>query len=451
MSSFWSWIVVHKLWVWIGGTIIVLGIVGIAARQANQPSGPITLSTPPPSAGMVFASPSPSPVTSPTQTKTVPVASKEAMTPTGSCSPRGTATCDGEGRPITPGGGSGNITQGGGVGLASGVTKLTDVGLRSIQLSSGGTNGLAVDPETGLVYAVNNSTVGDWCGKKIEKRSDSLHVIDPSQAKEVASVTTDKGPVWPLVDTKNDIVYVATSSEGIVAKHRLGTGEKLGTIKVGGLPHDLGLDSESNILLVSNTNDGSQKYVAAVNAQTQQVIAQHSVAAMPHRIMLDPAKRLAYIVSVGSGTVSVFNTVDGTPAGQIETGGRGTLAFSTTKRQLYIPAPSAEGQAESIKVIHADTKQAVGTIGPFLTNAGHQAFGLAVDERNRLLFASLGDSNYVGIADLDNLKPLAVFEANNCTWGIAIDEKRQLGYVTNTAAGMVTVFDLQKIASQLKR
>lgn len=428
------WLIVVAVVVAVGGGGGVLYHRFVYLPKKAVPS-PIPTKVASPSPSPEGATPSPSPV------KQSSPAAK-----TGTCSPRGTATCDGQSRPIS---GPGNA--GAGVaGVASGVATLKDVGLKTIQLSTGGTNGLDIDPDTGLVYAVNNSTVGAWCGKS-GSRGDSLSIVDPASGKEIASVATEKGPVWPLVDTGNNVVYVATSAEGIIALHKRGTGEKLETIKVGGLPHDIALDKESNVLLVSNTNDGSQQYVAAIDAKTKSILGQHKVASLPHRIMLDAAKRLAYVVSVGSGTISIFNTMNGQPAGQFDTGGKGTIAFSSSTRKLFIPASGQAGQAESIRVINVDTKENVGTISPFLSNAGHQAFGLAVDEKNRLLFASIGDSKYVGVADIDSLKPLAVFEANDCTWGVKIDEKRQLGFVTNTSSGQVTVFDLKKVVSELKR
>lgn len=440
----------HKFWavviiISLGVTIIILSIfVGgiIGGVRSNQLVETSAVATNQPAKPMESAIVSP-PISPAIESKAETTNPQDSPT----CSPRGTATCDGQGRPIK----TGNNSTGGGINPAAGVVKLNDVGLRQIALSSGGTNGLDIDPSTGLVYAVNNSAVSDWCGQKIEKRSDSLHIIDPDQAKELVAVATDKGPVWPLIDTNKGQVYVATSSEGIVALHKINSGEKLGTIKVGGLPHDLGLDPTSNLLFVSNTNDGSQKYVAVVDTLTASVVAQHQVAPLPHRIMVDKNLRVAYVVSVDSGIISIFNTENGQPAGQIETGGKGTLAYSASKRRLFVPDASTPGQPEGVRVIDAESKKSVGTIGPFLTSAGHQAFGLAVDEKNGLLYASLGDSSYVGIADLNTLKPLAIFDANACTWGIKLDEQRQRGYVTNAISGHVTMFDLGKISAELKR
>lgn len=433
-----------------GGSLIYTQVAGQRKAIYATPSpADFTLND------LVSPSPAQSPVPSSTlgslETKPDPIKLKPDSTATNqeSCSPRGTATCNGEGRSIATGGNASNNSS---VGLAAGVVKLTDVGLKKIELSSGGTNGLDIDFDTGLVYTVTNSTVGSWCNKPVGKRADLLSIVDPVQGKEIAAIATDKGPVWPWVDVSNDAVIVATSSEGIIARHKRGSGEKLGTIKVGGLPHDVAVDSQSNIMLVSNTNDGSQKYVAAVDAKTQAILGQHQVAELPHRIALDSSKHLAYVMSVGSGTISVFDSTNGQPAGQFNTGGKGTMAFSSSTRRLFVP--SGQGQTvgpETILAINADTHESVGTISAFLTNPGHQAFGLTVDEKNKLLFASLGDSPYVGIADLNTLKPLAVIETGDCTWGIKIDEKRQVGYVTDPASGLVSQFDLNMINQALKR
>jgi DNA-binding beta-propeller fold protein YncE len=326
-----------------------------------------------------------------------------------------------------------------------------DVGARVIPLSSGGVNGLDIDPQTGLVYAVSNSTAGAWCGVQGGARKDLLMVVDPVQGKETAAVSTERGPVWPLVDRAKGLVYVAASGDtrGMLGIHQVGTGAPSGVVPLSGLPHDLGLDPLSGLLVVSNTFDGSQRYISAVDTSTRTVVGDFQVTRYPHRIMMDTAKRLAYVISVESGTITVVDSKTGKPLSTIESGGGGTLWFSQSLRRFYVPSRSS-GAADTIRALNADTGALDGVIGPFLANAGHQAWGIAVDEGRGLLYATLGDSNLVGVADARTLKPLGVFSAGSCVWGVKMDEARGAGYVTD-ATGALIAFSLDRVAAALGR
>ena len=277
----------------------------------------------------------------------------------------------------------------------------------------------------------------------VGSRSNTLSVVDPVGGREIAAVKTEPGPVWPLVDAARGVVYVAASTEGRVAVHRVRTGAKLETIQVGGLPHDLGLFGD--VLIVSNTNDGSQRYMSVVDVATGKVRATHEVAWFPHRIAIDEASKRAYMMSVESGTITVVDMRSGKVIADFDSGGGGTMTFSTATRRLFVPGRDA-GRPNTIRVIDADSRELLGEIGPF-TGPGHQAFGLTVDEQRGLLYATVGDSNLVGVADIDTLEPLGVFEVDTCPWGVRLDPERGRGYVTSPARGTLGIFDLIVVAA----
>ena len=222
---------------------------------------------------------------------------------------------------------------------------LNDTGLRIIQLSGSGTNGLDIDSQTGLVYAVNNGSVADamWCGKTPVSKPgrDTLSIVDSFSGVETAAIPTDGAPVWPWVSVANDEVYVAASRTGTVVVHSRGTGERLDSINVGGLPHDLALDPGSGRLIVSNTNDGSQEFLSVVDITTRSLVAHRRVVKFPHKIAVDFEAGVAYVVSVESGMVSVVDTTDGQVIGTFATsssGRRGQRSGHDRFLPVYWPA-----------------------------------------------------------------------------------------------------------------
>lgn len=408
------------------------------------------------------------PPASPALPTVAPAAARTPAAPAGTaapavsgptCSPPGTATCDGQGRPIVPGGGApppgvaappGGAPPGGvgGGAVATGVRLIEDVGLRVVKLSSGGTNGLDVDPATGLVYAVSNSTVGAWCGRPVGTRRDLLSVVDPVEAREIAAIPTVRAPVWPLAAGTGSVVYVA-GSDGVIGIHDRASRAQTGSIAVGGLPHDLGYDATSGYLLVSNTYDQSQDYVSVVDTRTRTVVAAHRVGGMPHKIVVDTATRRAYVMSVGNGRISVVDMSTGALERQIDSGGGGTLAVSPRVGRAFATGRVGAG-ADTIRVVDLRTGQGT-TTTPFLAMGGHPVHGMAVDDAAGLLYASLGDSDLVGVADVTSLRALAVFRVADCAWGVKLDPERGRGYVTGAAEGTVSVFDLRKVSAALGR
>ena len=76
---------------------------------------------------------------------------------------------------------------------------------------------------------------------------------------------------------------------------------------------------------------------------------------------------------------------------------------------------------------------------------------MAVDERDGLLFVALGETRYIGVADLRTLKPLAVFEASSCPFGVAVDVSRNRVFSTGSVDPALTVVDLKRVLAALGR
>lgn len=330
---------------------------------------------------------------------------------------------------------------------------LNNVGVISIPMTSYGTNGLEVDMETGLVYVANNSgtAMAQWCGKApvVKANTNTLNVIDPVKRQEIEVEPTDRAPIWPLVDPERNVVYVATSS-GTVAVHAKGTGEKATSIQVGGVPHATALNSETDLLVVTNSKDGSQEYISIVNVESRSLVRHLQVPKFPHPAVMDADKGLAYVLSLESGKVTVVDMVGGQVVKSFGTSapgdkylGAAQMAFSPDTRQLYLTRLAMPDQPYNIYAVDVDTGAITGRVSGFVS--GKPAWGIAVDETNRLIYAVIGDSRHIGVADMDTLKPLAMIEVDECPWAVKLDVGRGLGFVSTVTNSTVNVFDLNKV------
>lgn len=315
--------------------------------------------------------------------------------------------------------------------------------LQQIQLTGKGTQGLAIDQDTGLVYTAAFSGINNKClaGDTNSSASESfLNIVDPARSKEIVAVPTDRAPIWPTVDARRDVVYVAASS-GSVAIHNRGTGEKTGSINVGGLPHQSAF--LGNVMVVSNTYDQSQTYYSVINLDSRTVTANPKGPRLPHPIAIDEEAKLAYMMGVEAAEVTTIDMDTGQPKETFKLeGGGGQMTFSK-KLQKFVTDSSEPGT--SAAVFDFVTRKPLGTLG--FQGANSPGSGLAIDDESGLLFVVISDLNAVGVASLKTLKPLGFFKVGGCPYGVRIDGQRKKGYVTNSGDRMLTVFNLKELSS----
>lgn len=316
--------------------------------------------------------------------------------------------------------------------------------LKQVALTGKGNQGIAVDKETGLVYIGTFGGLNNKClvSNGTAPSESYLNVVDPKQAKEVAGVVTDPSPIWPAVDYERGLVYVAASS-GSVAIHKRGSGEKVSSIKLNGLPHLPAILGK--IMVVSNTYDQSQTYFSAIDLDTQKVIGNHKGPRLPHPIIIDEEAKLAYMMGVESAEVGVINMTDGTLKETFTLqGGAGQLEVSK-KFKKFITDSNQGGS--SVAVFDMDTKKLLARIG--FEGATTPGTGLAIDEESGLLFVVIADQNAVAVATLEDHKPLGFFKTGACPYAVKVDTKLRKGYVTNTGNGTLTIFDLKELKDTL--
>ena len=321
--------------------------------------------------------------------------------------------------------------------------------LQSILLTGAGTQGLAVDGETGLVYAGNTGNTISKCDPgDVQERPgrNTMSVIDPAKGIELARVPTDDGPIWPIVDPNRDVVYMANSGgKGTISIHEKGTGIKLESIQLGGMPHAAGV--LDNILVVSNTNDKSQTYYAAINLETRKLIAHHPSPKFPHPVVVDAEEKLAYMMGVEAAEVVVIDMTTGQPKETFTLeGGAGQLLLSKKYGKILTDS-SQPGTA--VAIFDLKTKKQLSAFGFSSLNA--PGTGLALDEDSGLAFVVVADKNAIGLFDIEAMQPVGYFTVGTCPYGIRLDPERGKGYVTNSGDNTLTVFAIKEVVAAISK
>ncbi len=362
------------------------------------------------------------------------------------CSPPGTATCDPNGNPVTPGPGAPAPSPNPGAG--SSVTTVNAV-TASVQLGGGravaGAEGIALDPTTGLVYiglngAIISGCVGDGTTTP-GPGAGQLSVVNPSQAREIAAVRTGLAPIWPTVHPARGLVYMMGSGgAGTVTVHSASDGSVVRTITVGGRPHMGGLDYSTGLMVVGNTVRSSnavaeQKHASVVNMTTNAVVREFETSPAPHGMAVDQERHIAYFSAVGDGAIVAVSTetgqvlLSGVPKSAYGSafGNNNMLARQAATRRLF--QSNAQTGAVGIIVVDEVTLAAEKVIS--LGSTSPIPWGMWVDEPNRLLFAALPNSDAVGVVDLDTLTHVANIPVGKCPYAIAVDPERRIGVTSN--------------------
>jgi DNA-binding beta-propeller fold protein YncE len=325
------------------------------------------------------------------------------------------------------------------------LPSLSSVGLGSVSLSGRAPQGLDVDLETGLVYVSNNGAAVAACqpGPGIEG---TMSVVDPTTMREIASVQNLRGAVWPLVDPVRNVVYSANSGGKSLTIHARGTGALMATIPLGGRPHQVGLDPASPLLLVSNTNDESQTFVAFVDADARALVGHATVAPLPHGVSVDRRRHLAYVSSVSDGTNTLVDLITGTIAGTLATT---TMANPNSNLNTFSEALSrlfVANSREGVLAFDASTGARLGAV-----SLGTPSWGMQVDDATGLLYAALPDQAAIGVVDAHSLQPLALIPVDACPFAVRVDTVRRLGFSTSMSTSRLSVFDLERVEAALGR
>ena len=341
----------------------------------------------------------------------------------------------------------------------TGVCRIADAGLRHIRISRAGANGLVVDTATGWVYVAINGVTSPWCGD-VGTFQTGLSLVDGAAGMEVATVATGESPVWPFVDSQRGKVYVAGSGgQGTVVTHdaRSGAIERIAT--VGGRPHDLGLDPAGPLMVVSNTFDRSQTFASVLDVATGVVAANIPVPFLPHKVVVDAGARVAYVASLGAGEITAVDLTTGAKLREFTSGPipqTSAMIYSPLRRRLYVgkTAGAMPGAGTTIVAVDPGSGAVVGEAGTFTPASPTPARawgGFGLDDGQGLLYAAMGNTNFVAVVDVAAMKPVAIFEVDACPWAVALDVGRDTGYVSSNQSAMVTAFSLSKVMRAIGR
>ena len=196
---------------------------------------------------------------------------------------------------------------------------------------------------------------------------------------------------YVYADDAGDKVYVPrTGAEGRVMVYDLETFQQVGEIP--------GAKGVHGAAVSDKTHHGfaSSNPVLMWDTKTLKTIKTIEVQGSPDGIMHDPFEDKIYVFSHRAPNVTVINAETGEVAGTIDLGGAPEQGASDGKGHLYVDLEDKD----AIAVVDAKAMKVTGKYD--LTGKGGGCAGLAMDVKNRILFASCRNPQNMVILKADD-------------------------------------------------
>jgi YVTN family beta-propeller protein len=272
--------------------------------------------------------------------------------------------------------------------------------------------GAEFNPATGKVYVVD-----------AEK---GIVNISDDRAGKAVSVKVGGGPVSVAVDSANGRAYVANADDGTVSVLDGRTDAVLATLTVGSHPYSIAADSAAGKIYITRTYSDE---LMVIDAATNQVTS--IKAGSPDLIAVAQDTHTVYLLGYEGGNLAILNAATRgfihTSVGMHAWG----IALNEATGAVYVARP---GNAEVIMIESGGSNQKsipTGRIPCFV----------AVNARTNTIYVANYADNSVTAIDGAKGRPVATVPVGKRPEALAIDTEHNRVYVANTLGNSVTVID----------
>lgn len=177
----------------------------------------------------------------------------------------------------------------------------------------------------------------------------------------------------------------------------------------------------------------SSKPVAMWDTKTLAVIKTIDVGGGPDGILFDPFNARVWVFSHGAPNATVIDSKDGAIVGTVDLGGAPEQAVTDGAGRLFVTIEDKD------KIAVVDTKSLAVITHLDLAGQGSVPAGLALDVKNRVLFAACRKPAVMVILHADSGKILATLPIGNGTDGASFNPATMEAFSSNGADGNLTV------------
>ena len=248
----------------------------------------------------------------------------------------------------------------------------------------------------------------------------------PYKVVKTAKVGGTGGYDYVFADSDGRRLYVArTGAMPRINVYNLDTLEPVGEIATTN-SHGAVIDSKSN------HGFASSKPILMFDTKTMMHLKTIDVQGNPDGMLFDPFDERVYVLSHTAPHATVINAKDGSGLGTIDLGGMPEQAVADGKGHLYVDIEDKE----NIAVVDTKTLSVTGHYD--LTGKGGTCAGLALDAKNRILFASCRNPANMVVLSADDGKIITTLPIGMGTDGAGFNPKTMEAFSSQTD-GTLTV------------
>jgi YVTN family beta-propeller protein len=283
-------------------------------------------------------------------------------------------------------------------------------------------------------------------------KDDAVGVIDPGQARMVATIPVPKGPHGLVITPDGRKVYVSSDGASVVSIIDTASDRIAGSIEVGANPHGLAMSRDGRTLLVAAYGvgevlvvdtaadrvtaripvaqahnaalslDGRRPYIASqqqgaaalvtLDLEAGREIGRLPLDKTPRAVDASPDGRRVYFTLAGVDAIQVLDVASGRVVAQIPVGASPHQApFTRDGRLALVPS---QGPGE-LAVIDAGRDALLGTVA-----VGKLPHWTAASTDGRTAYVSNEGSNDVSVVDLADRRVIATIAVGNAPRKIAV-------------------------------
>jgi DNA-binding beta-propeller fold protein YncE len=230
----------------------------------------------------------------------------------------------------------------------------------------------------------------------------------------------DGGWDYLTADSAGHRLFIARATRVMVID--TGSGKQVGEISDTPGVHGIALAPDLNRGFTSN---GKEDMVTVFNLKSLAVEKKIKVGNGPDAILYDPFSKRVFTFN-GKGkerTATAIDAVGGEVLGKIELGGKPEFAVTDDKGTVFV---NLEDTAELLAL----DPQKLAVKSRWKLAGCEEPTGLAIDRKNRRLFAGCGGNNKMAIVDADRGTVVATFPIGDGCDATAFDSDRGLAFAS---------------------
>jgi DNA-binding beta-propeller fold protein YncE len=258
-------------------------------------------------------------------------------------------------------------------------------------------------------------------------RAQQTPAAGPYKVLKTVKVGGDGGFDYVNVDVENRRLYIArTGKTPRINVYNLDTLEPVGEVMT---------TNAHGAVIDPKTNHGfaTTKPITMFDAKTLATIKTIEVQGNPDGALFDPSDQRAYILSHSSPHVTVIDTRDGSIVKAFDIGGMPEQAAADGKGHLYIDVEDKD----NIAVV--DTKTLDVTAHYDVAGKGGTCAGLAMDAKNRILFAACRNPANMVILNADDGKIITTLPIGMGTDGATFNPNTMEAFSSQGIDGTLSI------------